>query len=129
VIDYTAEDFTRGSERYDRILDNVGARSMGATRGVLTPDGLLLSNGAPVGGWFGGLDNVVKAMLASMVNKQQLRPFVSGYKQADGLALKALIEDGKVAPVMDKRFPLDDGVAAVAHVATGHAQGKTVITM
>ena len=129
VIDYTAEDFTQGSERYDRILDNVAAHSLGATRGALAPDGLLSSNGAPVGGWFGGLSHVIKAMLSSMVNKQQARPFLSTYSQADGEALKVLVEEGKVAPLMDKTFPLDDGVAAVAHVATGHAQGKTAITM
>ncbi len=129
VIDYTAEDFTQGAERYDRILDNVAAHPMGATRGVLTPDGRLLSNGAPVGGWFGGLSNVIKASLVSMVNKQQSRPFVSMYKQADGEALRVLVDEGKIRPLMDQTFPLDEGVAAVAHVATGHGQGKTVISM
>ena len=129
VIDYTTEDFTQGTERYDRILDNVAAHPLGATRSVLTPGGLLLSNGAPVGGWFGGLGNVVRSMLASLVNKQQARPFVSTYKQADGEALKALVEEGKITPLIDQTFPLDEGVAAVAHVASGHAQGKSVITM
>lgn len=129
VIDYTAQDLTTVAERYDRILDNVGTHSLKAMRGLLTPDGRLLSNGSPVAGWFGGLDYVIRVMLASIVNKQQLRPFVSTYKQADALALKALVEEGKLRPLMDKTFPLDDGVAAVAHVATGHAQGKTAITM
>ena len=129
VIDYTAEDFTQGSERYDRILDQVAAHSMGKTRQVLTPDGILLSNGAPVGGWFGGVDNVVRALLTSMVNKQQAKPFVSNYRQSDGEALRALVEEGKLRPLMDQVYPLDEGPAAVAHVATGHAQGKTVITM
>ncbi len=129
VVDYTKQDITQGAERYDRILDNVGAHSLKAMRGLLTPDGRLLSNGSPVRGWFGGLDYVIRVMLASFVNKQQSRPFVSGYSQADGQALKALVEQGAVSPLMDKTFPLDEGVAAVAHVATGHAQGKTAITM
>jgi NADPH:quinone reductase-like Zn-dependent oxidoreductase len=129
VIDYTAEDFTVGSQRYDRILDNVGAQPMADVRRVLTPDGKLLSNGAPVGGWFGGLGNVFRAALTSMVNKQQARPFVSAYSQSDGQALKALIEAGELSPLMDRAFTLDDGPAALAHVAAGHAQGKTVITM
>jgi NADPH:quinone reductase-like Zn-dependent oxidoreductase len=102
---------------------------MSQTRQVLTPDGVLLSNGGPVGGWFGGVDNVVRAMLTSMVNKQQAKPFISKYRQSDGEALKSLVEDGKLSPLMDQSFPLDEGADAVAHVATGHAQGKTTITM
>ena len=129
VIDYGAEDFTTHAGRYDRILDNVAAHSMPDTRKALAPDGLLLSNGAPVGGWFGGLGNVFRASLWSMVSKQQARPFVSTYSRADGQALKELAEEGKVKPVIDRVFSLDDGAAAVAHVATRHAQGKTIISM
>jgi NADPH:quinone reductase-like Zn-dependent oxidoreductase len=129
VVDYTAEDFTQGAERYDRILDNVSAHPMSQTRRVLTPDGVLLSNGGPVGGWFGGVDNVVRALLTSMVNKQQAKPFISSYRRSDGEALKSLVEEGKLSPLMDQSFPLDEGAAAVAHVAAGHAQGKTTITM
>ncbi len=129
VVDYGSEDFTTHVGRYDRILDNIAAHSMSDTRRALTPDGLLLSNGAPVRGWFGGLGNVFRAMLWSIVSKQQARPFVSTYSQADGQALKELAEEGKLTPVIDRVFPLDDGPAAVAHVAAGHAQGKTIISM
>jgi NADPH:quinone reductase-like Zn-dependent oxidoreductase len=129
VIDYGSEDFTTHAGRYDRILDNIAAHSMSDTRKALTPDGLLLSNGAPVGGWFGGLGNPLRAMLWSMVSKQQARPFVSTYSQADGQTLKEMAEEGKVKPVIDRVFSLDDGAAAVAHVATGHARGKTIISV
>lgn len=129
VIDYRTEDYLAGSERYDRILDNVAAQPMGRMRRLLTPDGRLLSNGAPVGGWFGGLDNVVKALAASMVNRQQARPFVSVSTGADARALKELVDAGKVKPAIGRTFPLEEGPQAVAHVATGHGQGKTIITM
>ena len=129
VIDYTSKDVTQGEERYDRILDNVGANSMSDMRKVLTPDGLLLSNGAPVGGWFGGLGNPLRGMFWSIVSKQQARPFISTYSQANGQALKELAEEGKIKPVIDEVYPLDDGIAAVAHVAAGHTQGKTIIDM
>ena len=129
VIDYTSEDFTRGEARYDRILDNVAAHSMSDTRKVLTEDGLLLSNGAPVSGWFGGLGNVMRSMVWSVVSKQQARPFVSMYSQPEGLALSELVEAGKLKPVIDQVYPLEDGPAAIAHVAAGHSQGKTLITM
>ena len=48
-----------------------------------------------------------------------------GFFGAAGL----LVEEGKIAPVIDRVSPLDDGPAAVAHVVSGHTQGKTIITM
>ncbi len=129
VIDYRTQDYITGSARYDRILDNVAAHPMAKVRGLLTADGKLLSNGAPVGGWFGGLGNVVKALTTSMVNKQQARPFLSISTGADSANLKAMVEAGTLMPVIDQIFPLEQGPQAFAHVAAGHAQGKTVITL
>ncbi len=129
VIDYSVEDFTAGSARYDLIVDNVAAHSSSATRSVLSPGGKLLSNGAPVGGWFGGLDNVIKALVGSIVDKRQARPFVSTNDKADLATLTEMAVAGTITPVIDQTFTLDQGVAAVAHVAEGHARGKTVITM
>lgn len=129
VIDYTREDFTRGEARYDRILDNVGSRSMGATRQALTPDGLLLSNGSPVGGWVGGVGNVFKAMVASMLTRQQARPFVSMPSAGDLAELRDLAEAGQIRPVLDRTYPLDQASRAVAHVAGRHARGTVVLTV
>jgi NADPH:quinone reductase-like Zn-dependent oxidoreductase len=127
VIDYLTEDYIVSSERYDRILDNVAAHPMGQVRGLLRPRGRLLSNGAPVGGWFGGVDNVVRALLTSFVDKRQLRPFVSTSTGADARELGRLVDAGKLRPAIDRTYPLDETPQAVAHVATGHGQGKTVI--
>ena len=129
VIDYRTDDYVSSSERYDRILDNVAAHPMGQVRGLLTPEGKLLSNGAPVQGWFGGLGNVIKGLATSMVNKQQARPFVSVSTGEDARALAALVEEGKLRPAIGRTFSLDDGPQAVANVATGHGQGKTVISI
>jgi NADPH:quinone reductase-like Zn-dependent oxidoreductase len=128
VIDYTQEDFTEGGPRYDLILDNVGNHSLAATRRALTPGGTLLSNGVPgVGGWVGGLSHVLKATLVSMLVRQQGRPFVSVNTRANLIAVKELIEAGKVRPAVGRRFPLDQAPEAIEHVAAGHAQGTTVI--
>jgi NADPH:quinone reductase-like Zn-dependent oxidoreductase len=129
VIDYRTEDYITGPDRYDRILDNVAAHPMAQVRHLLASDGTLLSNGAPVGGWFGGLGNVVRALATSMVNKQQARPFVSISTGADSRELRDMVEAGTLRPVIDQAFPLEEGPQAFAHVAAGHAQGKTVITM
>jgi NADPH:quinone reductase-like Zn-dependent oxidoreductase len=67
VIDYTQEDFTKGGPVYDLIFDNVGAHSLKDMRRALTPDGLLLSNGAPApSGWFGGMGHPFRVMVSSV---------------------------------------------------------------
>ncbi|MCJ7781377.1 MAG: NAD(P)-dependent alcohol dehydrogenase, partial [Acidimicrobiia bacterium] len=129
VIDYTVEDFTEGEQRYDFILDNVGSHSLSDTRRVLKPTGKLLANGAPVGGWFGGLKEPIAAFASSLFVKQQGRPFVSTSNPEDLAALRDLAEGGKITPVVDRTYPLNEAPDAVAHVGEGHAQGKTIITV
>lgn len=129
VIDYTQEDFTKGDLRYDLILDNVASQSMADTRSAVAADGKLLSNGAPVGGFIGGLTHPMKAMAVSLFVRQQGRPFVSVPNQEDLVTLKELAESGEIVPVMDRTFPIEQAPQALAHVGEGHAQGKTVITM
>jgi NADPH:quinone reductase-like Zn-dependent oxidoreductase len=127
VIDYTREDFTTGAERYDLILDNVGNESMARTRRALSPSGTLISNG---GGHAGGkLGRTVRAMLASMVMRQQAGPTVKTQNHDDLVALKDLVEAGKVTPVIDRTYPLIETPEAIGHVAAGHARGTVVITM
>ena len=129
VIDYTQADFTEGDQRYDLILDNVGTRSLSDTRRALKPTGVLVANGAPVGGWFGGLTRPITAFGVSLFVKQQARPFVSTSKPEDLATLKELAEAGKITPIIDRTYPLTEAPDAVAHVGEGHAQGKTVITV
>jgi len=127
VIDYTHEDFRKGTERYDVILDNVGDRSMSDTRRVLTPNGTLLSNG---GGHLGGkLGRVIRASLVSMFVRKQGRPSVKTQNRADLFALKGLVEAGKVTPVIGGVYPLGQTAEAIGHVAAGHARGTVVITV
>jgi len=127
VIDYTQEDFTAGAARYDLILDNVGNHSMAQTRRALTPDGTLISNGG--GHADGKLGRTVRALLASMVVRQQATPTVKTQNRDDLVALKALVEAGKVTPVIDRTYPLTEAPSAIGHVAGGHARGTVVLTI
>ncbi len=127
VIDYTLEDFRLGTERYDLILDNVGDRSMSDTRRALTPTGMLISNGG--GHASGKLGRVIRASLASMVARQQARPSVKSQNRADLVALKDLVEAGKVTPVIGGTYPMTETATAIAHVAAGHARGTVVIAV
>jgi NADPH:quinone reductase-like Zn-dependent oxidoreductase len=130
VIDYTKQDFTNGKPQYQLILDNVGVHSLADMRRVLTPDGLLLANGAPAPtGWFGGLGHPLKAAAASLFSRQQGRPFLSTENKADLDTLRELAEAGSVTPVIGEVFPLEAAVDAVTSVGEGHNRGTCVITM
>jgi NADPH:quinone reductase-like Zn-dependent oxidoreductase len=127
AIDYTREDFTTGTERYDLILDNVGNHSMAQTRRALTPGGTLISNGG--GHEDGKLGRTVRAMLVSMLVKQQAGPSVKTQNHDDLVALRGLVEAGKVTPVIDRTYPLIETAQAIGHVAAGHARGTVVIAV
>jgi NADPH:quinone reductase-like Zn-dependent oxidoreductase len=127
VIDYRREDFRKGAERYDLILDNVGDRSMADTRRALTPTGTLISNGG--GHADGKLGRTLRTMLVSIVVRQQAGPTVKTQNQPDLLALTELVDAGKVTPVIGGMYPLDRTAEAIRHVATGHARGTLVVTV
>jgi NADPH:quinone reductase-like Zn-dependent oxidoreductase len=130
VIDYTREDFTRGNERYDYILDNVGNHSLSDIRRVLTPNGKLQTNNGTSGGrMFGTAGTVLTTAALSKFMPQQMGPSIKFSNLKDLEALKGLIQDGKVTPVIDGNHPLSWTPEAIAHVGEGHARGTVVITV
>ena len=101
VIDYTRQDFRTGTERYDLILDNVGNQSMAADAARADPDREpSISNGG--GHADGKLGRTVRALLASMLVRQQAAPTVKSQNHDDLVALKGLVEAGTVTPVIDR---------------------------
>ena len=124
VIDYTQEDFTQRGRRYDLILDNVGNHSFSDCRRALTPRGTLIPNTGHA-----GLGYVVKAFVLSLFVRQQGRPFVASPNHEDLVAMKELIEAGKVTPVIDRTYPLSDTPEAFRYLEEGHARGKVVIVV
>jgi NADPH:quinone reductase-like Zn-dependent oxidoreductase len=127
VIDYTRDDFTTRAERYDLILDNVGNHSMAQTRRALTPGGMLISNGG--GHADGKLGRTIRTMLVSMLVRQQASPTIKSQNHDDLVALKSLVEAGKLRPVIDRTYPLTQTPEAIDHVAAGHARGTVVISV
>jgi NADPH:quinone reductase-like Zn-dependent oxidoreductase len=124
VIDYTREDFTKGDERYDVILDNVASHSLTSTRRALTADGILVPSSGHAGmGW------VFAAAIQSMFVRQQGAIFVAATNSETLLALNELIEAGKVTPVVDRTYPLSEAARAFAYLDEGHARGKVVIAV
>jgi len=128
VIDYTREDFTDGSRRWDLILDTAGRRPLSRLRRALTPRGKLVIVGGEGGDrWMGGFQRQIFAPLRSMFSKQKLIGLMFEERPQDLLTLKELIEAGKLTPVIDRTYPLAEAAAAIRYLAQGHARGKVVI--
>jgi NADPH:quinone reductase-like Zn-dependent oxidoreductase len=131
VIDYTREDFADGSRRWDVIVDTAGRRPVRQLRRALTPQGTLAIVGGDGGGrWTGGFfRQILRAPLLSVFSGQKLRPVVSKENREDLEALTALVEAGKVTPVVGKTYPLADAAEAIRELERGHARGKIVVTV
>ncbi|MFD5750675.1 NAD(P)-dependent alcohol dehydrogenase [Streptomyces sp. NPDC127033] len=134
VIDYAREDFTGRLARYDVILDNVGNLSPSRLRRALTPTGILVANGGgSPGRVFGAIGSMLRVAAVNAVARHTLRPIApatpGGPAREDLLAVTALIEAGKVTPVVGRTYSLAETAEAMGHVEAGHSRGKTVITM
>ena len=128
VIDYTRDDFTQDSQRYDLILDNVGNRTLSDMRRVLSPNGRCVMAGAPKELW-AVLTRVFQAFAWSPFLRQKFTFFIAKMNRDDLTTLCGLIQAGKVTPVIDRRYPLTETANAIAYVEQGHAPAKVVITL
>lgn len=129
VIDYTEEDFTRGSARYDIILDMADNRSLRERRRVLKDDGVLIPNSGVGGRWFGSIGRIFKAWLLSPFVSHRLRPFLSVTRRDDLLALSSFVDAGVLTPIVGHTYGLADTGLAIEEAGSGHARGKAVITI
>lgn len=131
VIDYTREDFTRTGQGYDLILDIIGNHSFSDLRRALTSAGrVVLVGGRDTGRWLGGLTGVLRAVVLSRFASQKVLPFLASLKTENDLkVLRDLLGDGKVTPVIDRRYRLSEVPEAIRYLEEGHARGKVVITM
>ena len=130
VIDYTQEDFTQGGQRYEFILDNVANHSLSDLRGALTPTGTLVPNGGGFDNrWFASGGRVIRAHALNRFVGHTLQPFLVSFNLEDLVALKEMIEAGKLTPVIDRTYQLTETPQAIAHVGKGHASGKVAITV
>ena len=100
VIDYTREDFTQSGETYDVVFDAVGKASAARGKKALKPNGIYLN-----------------------VHKDS----GNGEKLEGLLAVKDLIEAGKIKPVIDRHYRFEEIVEAHRYVDTGHKKGNVVI--
>ncbi len=134
VIDYTQVDFTQTGQRHDLILDMAGDRSLSDLRRALSPQGTLVMVGqssiaASDQSYFKAIGRWLGALVLSLFIRQKLRALIQTRSQEDLVALKELIEAGKVTPVIGAHYPLSEVSKAIRHFEEGHARGKVAITV
>src|SRR2546423_8789121 len=133
VIDYTKEDFTKGGQQYDVILDNVGNHSLSEYRRLLTPKGIyVLIGGGGVNdqGFLGGLAKALKAAFFSKFVSQKMGMMLADPSTKDLTLLADMVQSGKIKPVIDRTYKsLSDIPEAIRYLEQGHARGKVVITV
>jgi NADPH:quinone reductase-like Zn-dependent oxidoreductase len=125
VIDYTKENFTRSNRSYDVILAVNGNYPLLTCRRMLKPDGRYVMAG-------GALSQVFRSMLFGWVmsfGSRKMRFLAAKSNQKDLEFIVTLANDGRIRPVIDRRFPLDKAPEAIRYLGEGHARGKVVINL
>ena len=128
VIDYTKEDFTDNGQSYDLILDAVGNRSVSDLKRALSSNGICAVAG------FTTLSRLFQViLLGAWVSKTGSKKIglmeTAKPNKKDLVFIKDLLEAGKVVPVIDRTYPLDEVPEAIRYLEEGHARGKVVITL
>jgi NADPH:quinone reductase-like Zn-dependent oxidoreductase len=127
VIDYTQEDFTKGTQCYDLILDNVGNHSLSACRRVLNPKGrLVIAGGKEIGSI---LVRALQARVLSWFVSQNFGFFGARITKEDLTTMGEHMQAVNVTPVIDRRYRLTEVPQAIRYLEEGHARGKVVITL
>lgn len=127
VIDYTQEDFTQSGKQYDVIYDAVGSLSFSKCKPALKKEGVYMSPVLRIGLLFEMLFSSWGAGKKAKFSATGLRPVPVLREMLKDLL--TLFAEGKLKQVMDKSFPIDDGVAAHSYVDTGRKVGNVVLQM
>jgi NADPH:quinone reductase-like Zn-dependent oxidoreductase len=122
VIDYTKEDFTKSGETYDVIFDTVGKSSVSGCRRSLKKNGFYLLTTF-------GLPKLVQILWLKMTSNKNVFMGTLKEKAEDLIFLRELVEAGKIKPIIDRTYPMEQIAEAHSYVEKGHAKGKVVITI
>ncbi len=126
VVDYTREDFTQNGQRYDLIFAVGGNRSIFDYKRALGPEGKYVCAGGSANQYFQGL---LLGPFLSMLGGKKLISMYGNPNQEDYIYLLQLVEGGKIAPVIDRRYPLQEVPEALSYYGEGRAKGKIVISV
>lgn len=131
VIDYTREDFANNGQQYDVIFDLVANHSFAEHRSALTPNGIYI--GAGILGLGGSMIRLLLRQIPELVKarfvSQKFISLLAKLNQNDLNVFATLMVEGKVTPVIDRRYSLSEVPDAVRYVEEGHARGKVIIDL
>jgi NADPH:quinone reductase-like Zn-dependent oxidoreductase len=122
MIDYTAEDFTKSGETYDAIFDAVGKLSFFSSLKVLKEGGVFLDA-------VHMMRRNIQAKFATLRSSKKVLGGTATGLVEDLVFMKELVEAGKVKPVIDRIYPLEEVAEAHKYVETGRKKGNVVITV
>ena len=122
VIDYTKEDFSQSDETYDLIFDILGKSSFSRCKSSLSENGIYLLASFK-------MRDVVDMLRTSMMGSKKVICAMGSDKTEDLVAIKELVEAGKIITLIDRRFPLEQTAEAHRCVEKGHSKGKVIITV
>ncbi|HTJ31970.1 MAG TPA: NAD(P)-dependent alcohol dehydrogenase [Dactylosporangium sp.] len=125
-------DYTRGEPagQWDLVLDTGGARTLTALRRLLSPTGTLVIVGAEAGGrWLQGSDRQLRAGLLGRFGRRRMAGLLSRVAPEPLETLRAMLDDGRVTPVVDRTFPLEQAAEAIAYMRAGQTKGKVALTL
>jgi NADPH:quinone reductase-like Zn-dependent oxidoreductase len=126
AIDYTTVDYTKADERYDWIVAVDAHYPILRMRRVLRPNGVYITLGGTTSSILGGA--LVGPLSSRFSDKWTgLMLWWKPMHRPDVDTLKEFVADGKLRPVIDRRYPLDQIVAALRWVEDGHARGKVIV--
>ncbi|HEY6455926.1 MAG TPA: NAD(P)-dependent alcohol dehydrogenase [Steroidobacteraceae bacterium] len=130
VIDYSRQDFTLGTARYDVILDMSGNHSLSACQRVMTASGIYVFAGnTSKGSWAGPMTGLGRAWIAAKFVNRKVVAFMAEPNPADLAILAQMLQTGTVKPVIDRQYRFDQIAAAIRYQETEHARGKVVVTI
>jgi NADPH:quinone reductase-like Zn-dependent oxidoreductase len=133
VIDYTKEDFTRGSRRYELVVDIAGSHSLAACRRIMTPTATFVGVGAAgiqhrSAGTFRAIGHFLGTKVASIIGGHKVVTlFIAALNNDDLAFLGDLLEAGRVVPAIDRRYDLSRVPEALEYMNEGHARAKVAI--
>lgn len=134
MIDYTKEEFAKTGQRYDMIYDLIGNHSFSEWRNILNPGGICVLVGMGPAGqrpetWWRLLGGFKAALLSLFVRERKCVILSAKVNKPDLKTLGELMQMGKVTPVIDRTYKLNETAKAMQYLEQGHARGKVVISV
>jgi len=122
VIDFTKGDYTKNGETYDLIIDVVGRRGVSRRLKLLKPGGYYFLA-------YAGFSHIFLSIWTSITSNKKLKIESASQKKDDLMFLKELIEAGRLKPILDRKYSMEQTAEAHRYVESGQKKGNVVISV